>query len=116
MTAFLGIDYGEKNIGLAIMVNTVISPLPTIKNNKLLFPALRTIISDYKIEKIILGLPLGLELPEKINIFANRLETMLKLPVSKISEVGTTSELPKLKNKAQKNKDSYSACLILERL
>jgi len=116
MAASLGIDYGKKNIGLALMVKGIISPLPTTKNNKQLFPVLKTIISSYKVKKIVLGLPLGLQMPEEINIFAKRLETVLKLPVIKVNEVGTTAGLPKLKRQAQKNKDSYSACLILERL
>lgn len=54
---YLGIDYGEKNIGLAIGDNNlkIATPFSIVKNIR----EIKEIIQKEKIDKIIIGLPLG---------------------------------------------------------
>lgn len=73
---FLGIDYGEKHIGLAIGDNNlkIATPFGIVKNIK----EIREIIKKEKIDKIIIGLPLGFrgetEQTRKTRQFAKNLE------------------------------------------
>ncbi len=45
---YLAIDYGSKNIGLAVAVEGVIEPILSIKNDKNLFENIKKTISDYR--------------------------------------------------------------------
>ena len=56
----LGIDYGEKRIGVAITdpLNMFAYPLTTLNNDTSLWNQLQKIFSEYKIEKAIVGYPL----------------------------------------------------------
>ncbi len=70
MGRILGVDYGEKRVGLALSdpFKIIASPFKTIVVNskEQLFEELRIIISENEIEKIILGYPMGLN-GEKTN-------------------------------------------------
>ena len=65
MGRLLAIDHGEKRIGLAISdPNKIISkPLKTIllSDIELFYKKLLEIILDYDIEKLIIGLPVGMD-------------------------------------------------------
>ena len=65
MGRLLAIDYGNKRVGLAISDPTQIiaKPYKTVaySDNENLLTQIRTIISNKKIEKIILGLPLNMK-------------------------------------------------------
>ena len=65
MGRLLAIDHGDKRIGLAISdPNQIISkPLKTLFLSDLnfFFEKLSEIINDYKIEKLIIGFPLGMD-------------------------------------------------------
>ena len=65
MGRFLAIDHGEKRIGLAISdPNKIISkPLKTLflTDFKHFFQELLEIINEYEIEKLIIGLPKGMD-------------------------------------------------------
>ena len=60
----LGIDYGEKKIGLALGVNDLVSPLTTldyIPNHKLeedAFKKIVEIVEEERISDVVIGLPL----------------------------------------------------------
>ncbi len=57
----LGIDYGEKRIGIAISDENAIiaSRYKILQNNKSFIDNFNNIIISYKIEKIVVGLPLN---------------------------------------------------------
>ncbi len=56
---YLGLDLGTKTLGLAISKGTIATTLKTIRYNDInkLIDELKQIISEYKIDLIVLGLP-----------------------------------------------------------
>ena len=58
----LGIDYGEKRLGIAISddTNTIASPLKYIENNKEILSKLNNLIIKYNIKTLVVGLPINL--------------------------------------------------------
>jgi len=63
MKRILGIDYGEKRIGLSLSdpLQMIASPFKTILNNSSLIAALKNIIDEFEVEKVIVGMPIGLK-------------------------------------------------------
>jgi putative Holliday junction resolvase len=65
MGRWLGIDYGEKRVGLAITdpLCLFVNPFKTIENRSemYLFEELLKILCSYEIDKIVIGLPLNKE-------------------------------------------------------
>lgn len=57
---YLGIDYGEKRIGLALTdpLGMFSFPLKTLENNKTFWIEFNKVLREYNIVKIILGYPL----------------------------------------------------------
>ncbi len=114
----LGIDYGQSRLGLAIAVNSIISPYKTLKNQG----TEKTIAEVYKIcnqenvDRVVLGIPEG-ELVPEIKRFGKSLKKMVRLPVIKVNEVMTSWEakkkLGKVKDKGRI--DQIAAVLILQR-
>ena len=116
----LGIDFGLKNIGLALSIKGVISPLKTVENNKKTFEKIQEICTEYKIEKIIMGISTG-KMAQKTLNFAQKLKKMLELPLETVDETLSTRESwSQFKSKSLKKwkaeKDALSAAYILERI
>ena len=97
----LGLDYGEKRIGVAICdeLGLTAQGLPTIvrKNKKHDWEILGSLIRNYKVEKIVIGYPVRLDGSEgiqceKVNRFAALLEANFFLPVVKWQETLSTKE------------------------
>ena len=66
MPRILGIDYGERRVGLALSdpTGTIASPLPTLKRRKGKRPPVAPIarlVEEHEVEEIVLGLPLTLD-------------------------------------------------------
>jgi putative Holliday junction resolvase len=62
----LGIDYGERRIGLALSdpTATIAQPLPTLKRRKGKRPPVAPVtrlVEEHEVEEIVIGLPLTLE-------------------------------------------------------
>jgi len=126
----LGIDYGEKRIGLAVCDEggLAVSGLPTMtrKNKRHDMEILSNLIKVHDIEKIVIGYPVRLDGSEgiqcaKVNRFAALLEERFCLPVVKWSEAMSTKDAEEiLMNsgvgwKKRKGKvDKLAACLILQ--
>ena len=62
MTA-LGIDYGEKRIGVAVTdeLEIIASPLATIANDSGTVGELQRIVSERRIDTVVVGLPLNMD-------------------------------------------------------
>lgn len=82
----LGIDYGSKNIGLAWVQTglAVVLPYGIIKDKNL--AELAELIKKEKIDKVVVGLPFGLEKKEnentkKIRKFADDLKDTIGIPI-----------------------------------
>ena len=126
----LGLDYGEKRIGVAICdeLGFTAQGLPTIirKTKKHDWEILGNLIRDYKVEKIVIGYPVRLDGSEgiqceKVNRFASLLEVNFSLPVDKWQETLSTKEAEEILinagvrwEKRKKIVDKLAACIILQ--
>lgn len=118
----LAIDYGSKNIGLAISIQGIITPIDPIKNNDDKFNSLREIISQYKIDKIYVGISEG-EFATITKKFVEELKNMVICDIETVEEAVSTIEASEIfaqNNRKKKNYkkliDSISAAVILRRV
>jgi putative Holliday junction resolvase len=126
----LGLDYGEKRIGVAICdeLGFTAQGLPTIirKNKKHDWEILGGLIENYNVEKIVIGYPVRLDGSEgiqceKVNRFKALLEKTFSFPVIKWRETLSTKEAEEILinsgvrwEKRKKMVDKMAACLILQ--
>ncbi|MDP6500257.1 MAG: Holliday junction resolvase RuvX [Candidatus Marinimicrobia bacterium] len=63
MHRILGIDYGEKRVGLALSdpMQMIASPFDTIPNNPELVTNIQSIIKEKDVEIVVVGLPKGMK-------------------------------------------------------
>lgn len=97
----LGIDFGTVKMGFAISdpLGITAQGLDTVavKNERQLHDHIRTIIEEYQVVKIVVGLPLNMNgtkgrAAEKCEIFARRLQTVFGLELDMWDERLTTAE------------------------
>ncbi len=94
----LGIDYGDRRIGLAISdrEEKLASRFLTVENRTLKksIETIKNIIAKENIEKIIIGLPVGLktesEQTAKTRLFIKKLKQKINLPIIEANEVFTS--------------------------
>jgi putative Holliday junction resolvase len=126
----LGIDFGEKRIGLALSdpLSVFAAPYKTIPNNSSLMNELGKVITEKNIEKIILGIPSGKSpataaLSEKIKKFKEAAVRKFYLEVILWDEDYTSAVAKEkvlesvTKKSKRRNKgllDSNSAAIILQ--
>lgn len=126
----LGLDYGEKRIGVAVCDELGITAqgLPTLirQTQKHDLEVLNRWIQQYSIEKIVIGYPLRLDGSEgiqceKVKRFALLLEKKFLLPVMKWPETLSTKEAEEILissgvrwRKRKEKVDRLAACLILQ--
>lgn len=118
----LAIDFGLKNIGLAISQGELVEPFGQlkVKNASETFDQLKKICLENKIKLIVIGLPQG-KLVFRIKQFGQDLQKKLNLPVVFEDETLTSQEAVvkmieagKPLKKRKKEKHIVAACLILE--
>tara|TARA_B100000401_G_scaffold248921_1_gene169005 strand:- start:612 stop:1028 length:417 start_codon:yes stop_codon:yes gene_type:complete len=130
MGRLLAIDYGEKRLGLAISdPNQIISkPLKTIilSDSQYIYNELEKIISDYEIQKLIIGLPLGMDgkntqQTSKVEAFKEDLQNKISIPVilfdERLSSVSAKKSLISQGIKTGHNKskiDQTAAAIFLQ--
>lgn len=115
MSRILGIDYGEKRIGLALNSESLALPYQVIPNDQNVFPELQKIIRDEEVERIVIGWPLNLKGSEtaktqEVAGFISKLQTRIKLPIIKVDERFTTRML----DRDLEDKDKHAAAEILQ--
>jgi putative Holliday junction resolvase len=126
----LGLDYGEKRIGVAVCdeLGLTAQGLPTIirKNKKHDWEILKNLVANYKLDRIVIGYPVKLDGSEgvqceKVNRFALLIEKTFALPVVKWQETLSTKEAEEILinsgvrwEKRKKMVDKLAACLILQ--
>lgn len=126
----LGIDYGEVRIGLALTdpLGIIAYPLITIKNDSKAILEIKKVISEYGVEKIVLGYPLKengeeTKLSKKIIIYKQILEKELGLSVelfderysSEIAKQRIIETVPSKKKRRDKSLiDKNAAAVILQ--
>lgn len=119
---YLAIDYGTKNIGLAISILGIITPISAIKNDDKSIANIQKIIADYKIDGIYVGLCEG-EVAKLTKAFVVKLQSVLQLNIETVEEAVSTIEAQQIyienKNKKKDYKkliDSVAAAVILRRI
>ena len=119
---YLCIDYGTKNVGLAVSILSIITPIPALKNDDHLIPNLQKIITDYKIDAIYVGVCEG-EFAKLTQNFVDKLRSVIKLNIETVEESVSTIEAQQIyiqnKNKKKDYKkliDSVAAAVILRRI
>lgn len=129
----LGIDFGERRIGLALSdpTGTLASPLPTLKRRAGKRPPLAAIVElvkEHEVEALVLGLPLTLEGRDsewtmEIRSVGEALSRRTDLHVYFVDERLTSVRaerairsigLPKKKREEKERVDAAAAVLILQ--
>lgn len=120
----LGIDYGDKRIGIAISdeEGRFAFPKMILQNTPHLFNDLKEIVSlEYfdKIIAVVVGLPQNFkgedtQQTQKVRVFARRLEKELGVEVIFENEILTSRQIEKTDASAKSLIDASSAALILQ--
>ena len=115
----LGMDYGTKNVGLAISdtIQSQAFVYDTLKMSKKFWDNLNKIIQDEKIDKIVVGLPLSMkgeftQKTEEVVYFIEVLEDHTKVPVETEDERLSTVEGQKFSG--GHGRDESAARVILQ--
>lgn len=130
MNRFLGIDYGDSRVGVAVsdLLGFGAQGVGTIENksSKYLLCELEKIISMYNPEKIVVGLPKNMDgtlgfRAEATEVFIEKLKTIYSGEIvrwdERLTTVGAARFLNETNTRGKKRKkviDTVSACLILE--
>ncbi len=128
MERFLGLDYGEKRIGVAVSdpLGLTAQTRPFVTNDKSMWLAFFTLIQENNISKIILGLPknrLGVDTKktEEIRKFSEKLKEKTGLEIVFQNEAYSTKAVEKhliaadVSRKKRKDVvDSQSAAFVLQ--
>ena len=133
MPRILGVDYGERRIGLALSDPTamIASPLPTLARRKGKRPPvapLARLIDEHEVEEVVMGLPLTLEGDDsdwtrEVRDFAAALQERSGRPVALQDERMTSVRaeravrslgMKKEKREQKERVDAAAAVLILQ--
>jgi len=117
---YIGIDYGEKNVGIAVSDdggNLAFAKI-VLKNDKHLLKNILKICDEEKIEIVVLGESLDFSgqpnlIMKDILIFKNKLEKMSGLQIYLEPEFLTSAEAERIQGKNDKI-DASAAALILK--
>jgi len=119
---YLGIDYGRKKIGLAVSDGVIAEPLRILRYEdiRILREKLGKIISEFGIQKIVIGISEG-EMGRESKEFGRVLEENMKTPVIYQDESLSTRTAQELsigagikRKKRKEMEDAYSAAIILQ--
>ncbi len=129
----LGIDFGERRVGLAVSdpTGTIAQPLPTLQRRKGKRPPvaqLARLAAEHDVTTIVLGLPLSLagdesEWTAQVRAFGAALASRTGIPVTYVDERLTSARaeravrsigLPKHRRQEKERVDAASAILILQ--
>jgi putative Holliday junction resolvase len=115
----LGIDYGEKRIGLAVSDESqTFSRELTILSPKEFWISLKKIISDNEIGGIVIGWPLNMsggvtDKTKEVESFKIRIETVTDLPVE-LTDERLSSQMAQSISGSKINLDSLAAQILLQ--
>ena len=117
---YLGIDYGDKRIGIALSDEQGILAFPfaTIENGKGAIDQIKKICSEQEVEKIIVGLPISFGMREteqtgKVRLFAKKVGKETGLTIEFENEI-LTSKMAGKEGVSRQKIDESSAAIILQ--
>jgi len=130
---FLGIDFGERRVGVAVSDPTgvIAQPLPTLKRRagkRMPLRALEDLVEEYEVQEIVVVLPLApsghdTDWTRTVREAADKLGARSGLPVHLVDERFTSARaerairsigLPKHKKEQKGRIDAAAAVLILQ--
>jgi putative Holliday junction resolvase len=116
----LGIDYGEKRVGLALSddTKTIATPLVVVPNDKLLLGFIARLAQEHEVEAMVIGAShnyQGKENPvmRSIQSFAEKAHGTLGLPIHFESEMLTSVQAARHETD-RSLRDASAAALILQ--
>lgn len=118
----LGIDYGEKKVGLSLAASFVAEPFRVIryKNQSYLIDTIKEVIEKEGVDKIVIGISEG-KMEKKIKKFGKILKEAVSFPVVYQDETLSTYEANKKsieagvnRKKRHRMEDAFSATIILQ--
>jgi putative Holliday junction resolvase len=130
MAAFIGIDFGERRVGIAVSDpdGTIALPLLVLEGlgQKQLISEIARICGEYEVQELVVGLPINMDgtrgaMAETVEAFAGRLRATLSVPVRTWDERLSTrlvertlldADLSRKKRKAVR--DKLAAQVILQ--
>jgi len=120
----LGIDHGQRKIGLAVSDETelIAAPLPVllVKNYTEAVEGIKMVVENLKVGKIVLGLPTGWEGKDsprttEVRTFKQKLQKHVKLEIDFWDESFSSKRAEKGARKRKRaNSDSEAARIILQ--
>jgi putative holliday junction resolvase len=117
---YLGIDYGEKRIGVAMSDERgdFAYPLSVLQNTPDLVAVILKICKENNIQEVVVGESRDFsqkenKIMEKIKVFVNDLEKVVQLPVHMHPEFLTSQEAERIQGKNEMH-DASAAALILK--
>lgn len=118
----LGIDFGTKNIGLAINNGTEIAfPFRTVENSGEVFNEIKDVCDEEVIDKIVLGKPTKMDRSEgalagQVKDFAKALKEATGKPVVFEDEILSSEQAGKMMSdyNGKYEKDAIEAAVILQ--
>lgn len=124
----LGIDHGDKRIGLAFSRAGLVSPLHVLKDmdQGTAINEINRVCKENKVTKIVIGLPLDASGKEtlqskKVRRFAKMLRVYVKIPQEFVNELDTTQESLEesiqygISGKSTQDIDHIAAAMILKK-
>lgn len=119
---YLGIDYGDRKIGLALSDEDafVADKLVVIRNNERLFDELSGVIREHRVGEVVLGISYSstgaeTEQTKKILKFKEKIDKEFGMPVNLWDESYSSQRSEKgLTQKQKKKSDSIAAQIILQ--
>ena len=124
----LGLDVGEKRIGVAISdpTNTIAQPFEVIERDGGEFSHISSIVKENDVGEIVVGYPKNMDgsagpMAKKIEEFAGKISELVDVPVVFIDERLSTVEAERImisadvsRKKRKKSIDKVAAAIILE--
>jgi putative Holliday junction resolvase len=127
ITRTLGLDVGDKRIGVALSdpQGILASPLTIIscRNETADIEAVANIISQHQVERVIVGLPRSMngslgKQAEKVKAFVHSLSSQIKIPIEfrdeRLSSVSARRLIQDTGRKRVRHDDAIAAALILQ--
>ena len=118
---FLGIDYGEKNIGVAYANDDITYPLEVISNDKQTFEKIMDMVDLYNVTKIIVGVAdqeRNSAIALKARKFGNALSQFVKVDVAFYDENFSSKDAKNIASelgyKSTRKIDDVAAAVLLQ--
>ena len=118
---FLGIDYGEQNIGVAYANDDITYPLEVIRNDKSTFEKINQMVKLYDVKIIVVGIAKGTSdstISKKAKKFGNALSSFVGKKVEYFDENFSSKDAQVLASefgyKQNKRIDDVAAAVLLQ--